>query len=276
LIDADAAAGYMKYAEGAPMSKSLHWFHSWSAGIDKEPIELVLNRGGIVTSSKSNGAIPISEHTLMAMLMVTRKATNWIDAQRQHKWARQKSPELYGKTLGLIGLGNIGTEIARRAAAFGMRLLAVRRQSNIVPDVPIERIVGPEGLLGVLTESDYIVVTVPLTPATRGMIGEKEFRAMKPTAFYFSSSRGAVADPTALERALREGWIAGAGLDTHAEEPLSPDSPFWDMPNTLVTPHNGGTTQGTSDRAVDVLVDNLNRWGRSEPLRNIVDLNTRY
>lgn len=277
LKDADVAVGYIKSAKGIELPAKLKWFHSWSAGLDGEPIDIILDKGATVTSSKSNGAIPIAEQTILLMLMVTRKAWNWIDAQRRHEWHRQMSPELHGKTLGLVGLGNIGTEVARRAKAFGMKCVAVRRHpGGGTGDVQLDSIVGPEGLNDVLAQSDYVVVTAPLTPETRGMLGEEQFRKMKSSAIYICVSRGAVADTAALEKALREGWIAGAGLDTHATEPLPADSPFWDMPNTIVTPHNGGTTMGTSDRAVDVIVENLERWRRGETLKNIVDGKLRY
>lgn len=215
LDHADAAIGNLRYVE-RPLPPNFRWFHSWSAGVDNEPIDPVLDHGALVTTSKSNGAIPISEHTILLMLMVARRAVNWIDSQRRHEWGRQFSPELYGKTVGLIGLGNIGTEVARRLNAFGMRCLAVRRAAGPAPEgVKIERVVGPEGLDDVLAESDYVVVTAALTPETKGMLGEAQFRKMKPSAIYVCVSRGAIADSAALEKALREGWIAGAGLDTH-------------------------------------------------------------
>ena len=120
------------------------------------------------------------------------------------------------------------------------------------------------------------MVAAPLTPETRGLLTERHFRAMKRSALYVCVSRGAIADPVALHLALAEGWIAGAALDAHATEPLPPDSPFWDLPNVLVTPHNAGTTPGTAERSIDIFVDNLDRFARSEALRNVVDADSGY
>lgn len=269
LTGADIAAGHVRGA--LPRLGRLSWFHSWSAGMDVEPVGALSDAGVRLTSSKGNGAIPIAEFTIMAMLMVARRATEWIDAQRRHAWERHVSPELHGATLGLIGVGHIGAEIARRANAFGMRCIAVRR-SVAAPDVDhIARMLPPDGLPELLAEADFVVVAAPLTAETRGMLTERHFRAMKRTAIYVCVSRGAIADPAALHQALSQGWIAGAALDAHAVEPLPPESPFWDMPNVLVTPHNAGTTVNTAERSVDVFVDNLGRFARGEDLRNVVD-----
>ncbi len=276
LCDVDIAAGHVGLAP-LPALGRLRWFHTWAAGIDHEPAEALLAAGVRVTCSKGNGAIPIAEFTLMAMLMIARQATDWIDAQRHHEWRRHTSPELAGATLGLIGLGHIGTEIARRASAFGMKCLAVRRHAAKVPaDVPIERTFGPDGLTKMLAQADFVVVAAALTPETKGMLGEAEFHAMKPSAFYICVSRGAIADPAALHKALTERWIAGAVLDAHAVEPLPPDSPSWDLPNTLVTPHNAGTTLGTADRAVDIFIENLDRFRNDQALRNEIEPGVGY
>jgi phosphoglycerate dehydrogenase-like enzyme len=133
-----------------------------------------------------------------------------------------------------------------------------------------------ERLHELLAQSDFVVMTAPRTPETRGMLGEAEFRAMKPSAFYICFSRGGIADDVALLRALNEGWIAGAGLDAHSQEPLPPDSPFWSAPNTIVTPHNGATTPGTRQRGVNIFVDNLRRYLAGVTLHNIVDKQAGY
>ncbi len=272
LPHADIAAGHVRGV--LPGLGRLAWLHCWSAGMDQEPVAALAKAGVRLTSSKGNGAIPIAEYTLMAMLMLARRATEWIDAQRAHAWTRHVSTELHGATLGLIGVGNIGAEIARRADAFGMRCIATRRGAGAVAHV--RRMLPADALPELLAEADFVVVAAPITPETRFMLTERHFRAMKPSAFYVCVSRGAVADPAALHRALAEGWIAGAALDAHATEPLPADSPFWDMPNVLVTPHNAGTTLGTAERSVDIFVDNLGRFGRGEALRNVVDAAVGY
>jgi phosphoglycerate dehydrogenase-like enzyme len=275
LPGAEIAAGHLR-GRALPDIAQLRWFHGWSAGLDNEPVAALWQNGVQVTCSKGNGAIPIAEFTLLAMLMVARRATAWIDAQRRHAWERHVSPELHGATLGLIGLGHIGAAIAARAAAFGMRVVALRRNAGAPPPPHVAAVLPPEQLPALLAAADFVVVAAPLTAETRGLLGEAEFRAMKRSAIYVCVSRGGIADPAALHRALAEGWIAGAALDAHATEPLPPESPFWDMPNVLVTPHNAGTSLGTAERSVDIFCDNLRRYARGEALVNVVDRRSGY
>jgi phosphoglycerate dehydrogenase-like enzyme len=140
----------------------------------------------------------------------------------------------------------------------------------------VDEVFPLERLHELLAQSDFVVMTAPRTPESTGMLGEAEFRSMRPTAFYVCFSRGGIADDAALLRALHEGWIAGAGLDAHSEEPLPPDSPFWTAPNTIITPHNGATTPMTRQRGVDIFVENLRHYLAGEPLRNVVDKQAGY
>jgi phosphoglycerate dehydrogenase-like enzyme len=151
-----------------------------------------------------------------------------------------------------------------------MRVLGLRRH----PDRPapgVDQMFGIDDLHTFLGQSDFVVVTAPSTPDTLGVLDEPAFRAMKPTAYYICISRGGIADDATLLRALGEGWIAGAGLDAHAVEPLPPDSPFWSLPNVIITPHNGATTPATQQRGADIFIDNLERYFAGKPLRNVVD-----
>ena len=273
LAEVNIAAGHLR--RGAqPSLARLRWFHCWSAGTDREPVEALWDADVQLTCSKGNGAIPIAEFTLLAMLMVARRATAWLDAQRRH--ARHLSPELHGATLWLIGLGHIGGAIAERAAAFGMRIVALCRNADGPPPAHVARMLPPARLAELLALADFVVVASPLTAETRHMLGEAAFRAMKPSAFYICVSRGAIAAPAVLHRALAEGSIAGAALDAHATEPLPPESPFWDMPNVMVTPHNAGTSLGTAERSVEIFCANLRRYVRGETLLNVVDRQTGY
>src|SRR5262249_9957032 len=148
---------------------------------------------------------------------------------------------------------------AQKAQAFHMRVLGMRRNPDrSVPGV--DKMYGKDEFHQFLAESDFVVVTAPSTAETTGIFDEAAFRAMKPTAYWIVISRGGIADDAALLRALREGWIAGAGLDGHGVEPLPSDSPFWDLPNVIITPHNGATTPGTAQRSVEIFVDNLKRF----------------
>ncbi len=250
-------------------AKRLRWLHSWGAGVDAGLFPDLINSDLLMTCSKGNGGIPLAEHVMLLMLMLARDIPNKLRAQREHLWAHAPHVELTGQTLGVIGLGNSGVDLARKAKAFHMKVIGLRRTQAPCPEVdhiyPIVR------LHEFLAASDFVAVTCPLTPETRHMLGEAEFRSMRPTSYYINVSRGAVADPAALEQALRSAWIAGAGLDAHEEEPLPPDSPFWDLPNTIITPHYGATTPLTRQRAVDIFTANLRRFLAGEPLVNVVN-----
>jgi phosphoglycerate dehydrogenase-like enzyme len=265
--EAEVIAGDVDAATLAA-ARRLRWVHSWLAGpylypeIVSAPIEM--------TSSKGNGAIPLAEHAFMLMLMLDRQAERWAEAQREHAWRRHSHSELAGKTLGLLGIGHAGSSLARRAKAFDMTVIGTRRTPGApAPDVDVT--VPRDDLGDLLSRSDFLVVTAPLTAESAGMLGAAEFARMKPTAFYICVSRGGIADDDALLAALRTGVIAGAGLDAHAHEPLPPDSPFWTAPHTIVTPHNGATTPATAARGFDIFVDNLARFVDGRGLRNVVD-----
>jgi len=206
--------------------------------------------------------------------MLNRNALRWVRAQEAHRWERGAHPELNGMTCGIIGLGYSGQDLALKCQAFHMRVLGIRRTPQPTPNVDV--LFTHDQLHTFLGESDFVVVTAPKTPDTEGMLGVAEFRAMKPTAYYICFSRGGIADDAALLQALQDGWIAGAGLDAHGEEPLPPDSPFWDASNTIVTPHNGATTPATRQRGVDIFVENLRRYQAGEPLLNVIDKHAGY
>ncbi len=271
LAEAEVVAGSVPGPLLAAAPK-LRWLHSWGAGVEVSP-ELK-QHPAIFTCSKGNGAIPLAEHVILLMLMLARNVPRVLRAQQEHRWDKFIHGELTGQTLGIIGLGNSGQDLARKAKAFHMRVLGVRRTPTPCPDVDEQ--FPRERLHDFLAQCDWVAMTAPLTAETHHMLGEAEFRAMKRSAYYLCISRGATADPEALLRALREGWIAGAGLDAHAVEPLPPESPFWDAPNTIITPHYGATTPLTYRRGADIFLENLRRYVAGEPLRNVVDKEAGY
>jgi phosphoglycerate dehydrogenase-like enzyme len=170
----------------------------------------------------------------------------------------------------LIGVGAIGERTAAVASALGMRVLGIRRDAaRGAPGVAA--MYGLDRLLDLLPEADCVVLTVPLNRSTQGMIGERELRAMKPSAYLVNIGRGGTVQEDALVRALREGWIAGAGLDVFAEEPLPETSPLWELENVIVTAHYAGMTPHYDERALAIFLDNLRRYRAGEPLRNVVD-----
>ncbi len=252
----------------------LRWVQTWAAGPDSLMYPEMIASPVVCTSCKGNGAIPLAEHAMLLMLMLNRDARRWLRSQEAHRWERFYHPESNGLTCGIIGLGHSGQDLALKCRAFHMRVLGMRRTPQPTPHV--DEVIPRERLHDLLRASDFVVMTAPLTPETAGMLGEAEFRAMKPTAHYICFSRGGIADDAALLRALREGWIAGAGLDAHGEEPLPADSPFWDLPNVIVTPHNGATTPFTRQRGIDIFVENLRRYQVGQPLINIIDKHAGY
>lgn len=269
LADTVALAGIIP---GAVVSAAprLRWVHSWAAGADANLTPEMMASEVVLTSAAGNGAIPLAEHSMLLMMMLNRDVPRWMGAQQDQRWDRFTHGELAGQTLGVFGVGNSGSDLARKAKAFHMRVLGCRRNPGRAVE-GVERMYGLEELTDFLGECDVVVVTAPLTAQTRGVFDEKAFRAMKPTAFWICISRGGIADDAALLTALREGWIAGAGLDAHSVEPLPADSPFWHAPNTIITPHNGATTAATARRGLDIFVDNLSRFVEGRELVNVVD-----
>jgi phosphoglycerate dehydrogenase-like enzyme len=273
IEQADIVAGGISPA-GLAKATRLKWVQSWAAGTNEILFPEMVASPIVVTSCASNGAIPLAEHAVMLMLMLSRNAPKWLKNQQESTWERWYHPELNDLTCGIIGLGYSGADLALKLKGFHMRVIGTRRTPRPTPNVdevfPLERL---HDLLG---QADFVVMTAPRTPESKGMLGEAEFRAMKPTAYYICFSRGGIADDAALLRALHEGWIAGAGLDAHSREPLPPDSPFWKAPNTIITPHNGATTPNTRQRGVDIFVENLGHYLAGEPLRNVVDKEAGY
>ncbi len=263
--------------ERIPEAPRLRWLQTTGAGVDwlmDHPD--VAESDLIITNASGVHAIPISEHILALMLALARDIHRSVRDQMAHRWARHSAVlELDGATMGLIGVGAIGEKTAEKAKGLNMRVLGLRRH----PDRPspwVDRMYGPDELLEMLPEADWVVITAPLTRETRGMFDEAAFRAMKETAYIINIGRGAVIQERALIRALQEGWIAGAGLDVFEEEPLPEDSPLWDMDNVIITPHYAGLTPRYADRVVEIFVENLRRYQAGAPLINVVDKRLGY
>jgi phosphoglycerate dehydrogenase-like enzyme len=252
----------------------LRWIHASNAGVDHLLYPELLASDVLFTNSVGAHAISISESVLgMLLFTVKRFGSHW-DAQKEHRWAPARKDELHGKTLGIIGLGHVGAEVARLGQAFGMRVVATRR--NPEKAAHVDTLLGPDGLPQLLAESDFVVMCAALTPETRQMIGERELRQMKKTAYFVNIARGALVDEDALVRALREGWIAGACVDAFVQEPLPPEHPFWSLPNCFVTPHTSANTPQLMARGLDIFVENVRRYRAGEPLMNLVDKRRGY
>jgi phosphoglycerate dehydrogenase-like enzyme len=202
------------------------------------------------------------------MLCRTKRIDEWREQQRRREWMQLSPGELTGQTVGIIGTGAIGGEVARLAKAFRMQTIGMRRSEKRTPH--IDEQVTPRRLPHLLKQSDFVVLACPLTKETEGLIGERELRAMKPTATLINVARGRVVDEAALIRALDERWIAAACLDVFTVEPLPETSPLWAMPNVIVTPHNSGPSPLNMGRAMAIFLDNLDRFAHGRKMRNLV------
>jgi D-2-hydroxyacid dehydrogenase (NADP+) len=255
----------------------LRWLQQWGAGADwlmRHPE--AQERDFALTNASGVHAIPISEQIIATLLMFARGLHRAVRAQARREWWRPSHDdvfELAGKTMLLVGVGAIGARTAELASAHGMRVEGVRGDPS-VPAPGVSLMVGPDELIERLPHADAVVLTVPLSPSTANMIGAAELRAMRPSAYLINIGRGGTVDEPALVRALREGWIAGAGLDVFVEEPLPADSPLWDMENVIITGHYSGNTPEYNRRATDILLENLRRYQAGEPLHNLVDKRT--
>jgi phosphoglycerate dehydrogenase-like enzyme len=260
------------------LAPHLRWIQLTTAGADRLLNSEVLKSGIAITTASGIHAAPVGEYVLGMMVMLAKGWPALFRAQGRREWARITPQELEGKTVAIVGMGNVGQEVARLAKALNMRVLGVRRSGAPVEsgDDVADEIVGPLELLSVLSGSDFVVICLPLTEETHHLVGELALRAMKPTAYLINVSRGAVVDEAALLRALTEGWIAGAGLDVFETEPLPEKSWLWQLNNVIITPHLAGETPIYNERAVDLFCENLRRYLAGEPLHNVVDPSRGY
>lgn len=253
----------------------LRFIQSVSAGTDQFPKEALRARGIRLASAQGVNERAVAEHALALMLGLTRHLPQTLRHQAATTWRPMiadptlRERELGGRTLLVIGLGRIGTRIARLGQAFDMRVIGLRRRP-LEPGDPVEAVFAPDRLHEALGQADVVALACPLTPETEGLIDEGALAAMRPDALLINVARGRVVDQDALARALTEGRIAGAGLDCFREEPLPADAPFWAMPNVIVTPHSAGETDLYEGRVIDLLVENLGRLRRGEELVNPV------
>jgi glyoxylate/hydroxypyruvate reductase A len=249
---------------------SVRWIQSSSSGVGEwvRRLELV-DSPIIVTNAAGLHATPLAEFVVFAMLYFAKRWPDMAAEQRAHHWERCAIDTLLGKTVGIVGLGGVGRHVARLAKPFGMRVIATRRSG--APEPVVDRLYPPDQLDTVLSESDFLVLCVPHTSETEGLIRARELALLKPSAVLINIARGIVLDEPALIDALRGGRLAGAALDVVAHEPLSADSPLWDMPNVLITPHSMSTAYAENELLVDLFCDNLRRYLAHEPLRNQID-----
>ena len=257
----------------------LRWIQATSAGVGQFAARLGLGESRIVVTTASGvHARPLAEFALMAMLMFGKGAFRLLADQRAHRWERYAGEELAAKVVGIVGVGRIGREVARVARGLDARVVGTARsvEGRTAADMHLDRLVPTDGLDAILGELDFLVLTCPHTPATEGLISAERLAMLKPSAVLINLARGAVVDESALIAALQSGKLAGAALDVAAQEPLPPESPLWDMPNVLISPHSASTAVSEIGKITDLFCDNLQRYLEGRSLRNVLDYTLLY
>ncbi|MBZ0298523.1 MAG: D-2-hydroxyacid dehydrogenase [Anaerolineae bacterium] len=273
----------------APKFPRLQWVQTASAGVDRLIGTPLWDTDIAITTASGIHATPIAERALAMMLAFRAQLPRLWDFKQRKEWPEARwgmfdNPGLRGATLGIVGYGAIGGELARQADALGMRVLAMNRSGQrrsmtgyLEPGVGDREIRLPEKMYAtsdlpeMLAECDHVVMLTPLTAETHQMINAAAIAAMKSSAYFYNFGRGGLVDETALIAALRSGSVAGAGLDVFAQEPLPPESPLWDMSNVIISPHVGGMSAHYDVRAASVLIENMKRFVNQQPLLNLVD-----
>ena len=270
--DADVVLTVRPIGDELPDGTAPDWVQTLNSGVDSYDLDALADRGVAVTNAAGVAANPIAEQVLGYLLVFERRIHKGIRQQeRDGIWRDYSAGELGGKTLGIVGVGAIGTRVAELASAFDMEVIGTKRTPETAPDV-VDEAYSPSGLPELLARSDYVVLACPLVEATRGLIGSEELMSMRSDAVLVNVARGEVVTESALETALQQGRIRGAALDVFEEEPLPPESPLWDLPNAVITPHMAGSTPKYADRIGELFEENYRRYvsGDLDDLRNRV------
>ena len=247
-------------------AKRVRWIHTLAAGVDQLPFDLLRRMDVVVTNSRGLYADALAEFAIAAMLFFAKDLRRLVRNQDARKWEPFDNTRLEGQIAGIIGYGGIGHAVARRVEALGMHVIATRRQREL----------GDPTVDDVIAESDYVVLSAPLTPSTFHLLNAERIGAMKPGAVLINISRGPIVDETALLGALQSNRIRGAALDVFESEPLPPDHPLWRLENALISPHSADHTPDSHERAITFFLENLCRFERGEALENVVDKDERY
>jgi D-2-hydroxyacid dehydrogenase (NADP+) len=275
IEDADVfvCSGFWDNALLAQATK-LKYIQSIGAGYDQFPLDELRKRGIRLANASGVNQNAVAEHAMSMMLAFNRHIHTGRDNQNSHTWRgmlsdlTKREDELLGKTLLIVGMGAIGSRLARFAKAFDMNVVATKRDPSTAVG-PADEVVTPDQLNKKIPDADFVALTCPLTPETTNIVDAGVLSAMKPTAYLINVARGQCVDEPALINALKSGEIAGAGIDHFWDEPLLADSVFWDLENVIITPHTGGETRLYEERVIDILNDNLARlWNGDSELRN--------
>jgi phosphoglycerate dehydrogenase-like enzyme len=277
LAEAEIIYGLILPKDLLSRAPHLKWIQMMSAGVDRLRDTEIWRSGATITGVSGIHATPIGEFILELVLMFAKRAPHCFQLKQRREWRRFMPTVLRGKTAGIVGLGNIGREAARLCHAFGMKVIATRRSLKKAGRARyVDRLLPAGELPTLLAESDYVIISVPLTQETRHLIGEKELKAMKSTAYIINIARGGIIDEVALVKALENKQIAGAGLDVTATEPLPSESRLWDLDNVILSPHVSGGMEEYAVHATELFCDNLRRYLAGRKLRNVIDRKKGY
>ncbi|HUA64181.1 MAG TPA: D-2-hydroxyacid dehydrogenase [Verrucomicrobiae bacterium] len=276
VADADALIAPQLSRETLQTAKRLAWVHILNAGVE-DVLPLVKDSNIALTNLKVVLGPEVADHAMALLLALTRGLYETIPARG--KWEQPENigqlTELRGRTAVIVGMGGVGSQIAERAAGFEMTIIGVDPK-DAAPGGPAKQMVKPEQLSSVLPQADVVFLTVPATPATKGMIGAAQFQQMKRGAYFIAVSRGAVYSMDALVQALSSHRLAGAGVDVTDPEPLPKNHPLWKFKNVVITPHIAGASDRSLGRVLDLLRENIRRFAAGEPLLNTVDKTKGY
>jgi phosphoglycerate dehydrogenase-like enzyme len=284
LPEADAAFTPYVDRDIFPALTRLRWVQAPAAGVGSLLYPEMVASAVTLTNARGIRARPIAEHVLGVTLALARQLHVALRHQARHEWVQDQLEgsgastirALHGARMAVIGLGGIGREVASVAARFGMRVTAIRKHPDGVPPEGIEAVLSPERLPDALARSDVVVLCAPLTAETRGLIGPREVAQMKRGALLVNVGRGRLVVDEAIVEGLRSGQIGGAALDVFTHEPLDPASPYWDLPNVIVTPHVSGAMEDYWTPLVGLFSENLRRFEAGQPLINVIDKEAGY
>jgi phosphoglycerate dehydrogenase-like enzyme len=256
--------------------KDLKWIQCVYSGINHFPLDYLKERGILLTNARGVHRIQMSEFIVSLLLSIVRRSYHYTRAHLARKWDPLKVDELYGKTIGFIGVGAVARETARKLKVFDVKIIGVKNRIEKVEN--FDEIYGRDQLDRLLERSDFVITLVPLTDETRGMIGEDQFKRMKKTAWFINVARGPIVDEKALIKVLEEGRIAGAALDVFEQEPLPENSPIWGLDNVILTPHIAGPTPHYMNRLLDLFIENLEAFasGSTDKMVNVIDYDKQY
>lgn len=261
------------FDEAVVAAKNLRWIHLTSSGVGQQPFIPALDaRGVTITSSTGSNAEPVAQTGFTGLLMLARGFPGYIQGQHRHEWRQLRGAalpdDLRGQTVVLIGVGAVGTIFAGYARAFGLKVIGVRRSPR-KPDDPVDELHPPSRLAELLPRADWVVIACPLTKETRNLIDADAFKRMRKGTRLVNVARGEVVDEAAFIEAIRSGHLGGAAIDAFRQEPLPADSPLWDLPNVILSPHNASASAGNEKRCAEMFIANFGHWMRGEPMFNV-------